>query len=129
MNQEGFVSLWMGTAPFFEALIEYALLRYDEDCAIVPSQFMIDFRLDPWDENFREADFVEDHWTSVASALQGCSWDDQVIPQFEKQIGKTLDFPVNAMILLFDYNHQRETKEASSGGISMRFMGVATYKS
>jgi hypothetical protein len=129
MNEEGFASLWMGTGPSMEALLEYVALKYNEDCEIVPSQFMIDFRLDPWDENFREVAFREERWTTVASALEGCSWDDQVIPQFEKQIGKTLAFPVNALILLFDYNHQRETKNASTDGTSMRYMGVATYKS
>jgi hypothetical protein len=129
MRQEGFVSLWMGTSPSMEALNEYVELGYDEDGQFVPSRFMLDFHLDQWDEDFREVDFLEKHWTTVASVLEGCSWDDQIIPQFEKQIGKALDFPVNALILLFDYNYKSETKKASTGGISMRFMGVATYKS
>ena len=112
-----------------EALNEYVEFGYDDDAEIVPSRFMVDFDLEQWDEDFREIEFREEHWTTVATALEGCYCEDQIIPQFEQQIGKTFDFPVNSLILLFDYNHERETKKASSGGISMRFMGVATYKS
>jgi hypothetical protein len=65
MRQEGLVSLWMGTAPSEEALVEYVELGYDEDGEIVPSRFMVDFQLEQWNEDFREVDFLEEHCTTA----------------------------------------------------------------
>ncbi len=55
---------------FPQALIKYVRLSYDEDGEIVPSKFMTDFGLEPWDENFRESEFFTDRGSVCSPFLR-----------------------------------------------------------
>lgn len=127
MNQQGVVPFWAGTSASPEALIKYVKLIYDEKGEIVPSELMTDFGLEPWDENFREADFFTERGSCLLTLLEGFSFANQITPQYEKQVGSSLTFPVNSVILLYEYKFQNAEVIASSGDTSMRFVGIAEY--
>lgn len=127
MREEGFVSLWLGVAPTADDLERYVALTYNEDGELVSSQFMDDFELPRWDEACREAEYLGDVGKSVAEVLSGFSYDSQLIEQFQQMLGESLTFPVNAAVLLYNFNHQTPTVTQSDGAIRLRFMGVAKY--
>lgn len=122
------VSLWLGTAPSHKALQEYVCLTYDEDGDVVPSQFMRDFGLELWDSDFQEVALLDEDKTRIRETLEGASYDDQLIPAFEGQVGPTLDFPVNAIVLLYNYHNGSPLVTASKGDVAMCFVGVTEYR-
>ncbi|TWT38818.1 immunity 22 family protein [Blastopirellula retiformator] len=127
MREDGFVSLWLGVAPDADALSDYVALTYDEDGEVIPSLFMREFDLPYWDEDFREADTIDGPSDSVAEVLSGFSYNSQLIEQFQRMLGESLTFPVNAAVLLYNFNHQSPTVTQSDGAIQLRFVGVAKY--
>ena len=127
MRQDGFVSLWIGKASTPAELDEYIRLGYTEDGELRPSQFMVDFALPRWDESCREAECYEKDTMTVQEILSGFSYDDQIIPQFERQIGPALPKSANAVVLLYNFNHQPASATASDGPVSLHFIGVAEY--
>jgi len=129
MQKDGFVSLWIGKASTPDELEEYIGLCYTEDGDLCPSQFMVDFALPRWDESCREAEFYDNGTRNVREILLGFSYDDQIIPQFEQKIGPVLPKVANAVVLLYNFNHQPVTASASEGLISLDFIGVAEYHS
>ena len=127
MREEGFVSLWLGVAPTADDLEQYVALTYNEDGELVPSQFMEDFELPRWEEACREAELLGEVGDSVAEVLSGFSYDSQLIEQFQRMLGESLTSPVNAAVLLYNFNHQSPTVTQSDGAIQLRFVGVAKY--
>ena len=122
------VSLWLGTAPSDEALQEYVCMTYDADGDVVPSQFMRDFDIEWWDEDFQEVVFLDGKEREVKEILRGFSYDDQLIPAFEGQVGPTLAFPVNAVVLLYNYDNGSPLVTASKGDVALCFVGVTEYR-
>ena len=51
--------------------------------------------------------------------LGNFSYDNQIIPQFQEQIGTVLANPANAAVILYNYNHSAPTKLASKGPVSL----------
>jgi hypothetical protein len=128
MRENNSVSLWIGTASTRAELDEYIRLGYTEDGALRPSPFMSDFNLPRWEESCREAEYYEKDTTSVREILSGFSYDDQIIPQFERQIGPALPKAANAVVLLYNLNHRPASATINSGTVSLHFIGVAEYR-
>lgn len=125
MREEGWVSLWLGTAPNADALNNYVGLSYDDDGELIASSFMLDFSLLYWDEDFLEADHLETACQSVAKVLSGFSYDSRLIEQFQQQLGRTLPAEVNAVVLLYNYRHEPTAVPQASGDVRLEFVGTA----
>lgn len=125
MREEGWVSLWLGTAPDSDVLNDYVELSYDDNGELIASSFMLDFSLLYWDEDFREADHLETACQSVAKVLSGFSYDSRLIEQFQQQLGRTLPAEVNAVVLLYNYRHQPTPVPQASGDVQLQFVGTA----
>jgi|688.fasta_scaffold731812_2 hypothetical protein len=127
MRQDGFVSLWIGKASTQVELDAYIRLSFTDDGELRASQFMLDFALPRWDESCREAECYEKGTSNLREILSGFSYEDQIIPQFEKQIGPVLREVANAVVLLYNFKHQPKSATSSDGPISLKFIGVAEY--
>lgn len=88
---------------------------------------MEDFELPRWDEDCREAEYLGEVSNSVAEVLSDFSYASQLIGQFQQTLGESLTFPMNAAVLLYNFNHLTPTVAQSYGAIQLRFVGVAKY--
>ena len=126
MREKGSVSLWLGQASTFDALEHYVQFEYSDDGDLLSPPFMLDFSLDRWDEDFREAGVLERPSSVIKDILRGCSYEGQIVPQFERLCGETIGFDANAVVLLYDYCYSGYIREAT-GPFRLRFMGIALY--
>lgn len=127
MRERNVVSLWLGTTSSAKSLEEYVRLGSDSEGDLVPSKFMNDFGLTSWDEDFREAATLEEDIRTIAEILEGFSYDDQLIPQFEKKIGEKVEYAVNAAVLLYNFKADPKQTEVNTEEVQLRFVGIANY--
>lgn len=127
MRKDGFVSLWAGIAPSKKHLLTYIDFNYDEDGEVVPSPFMVSFKLkSEWDEDTRESDFTKAH-RSISDRLPKFSFGEQLRESFRELIGERLDDACNAMLLLYNYKYNGKIGEVAEP-FSFRFYGVVPYE-
>lgn len=99
-----YVSLWVGNAESDEKLLDYVSVNYEEDDDDYGySQFMKDFCIDYLDEDFMERIFLDKKTDSLKELLSGCSYEDKVIPEFEKIFISGKKF--NSAILIYDMDY------------------------
>lgn len=127
MRLQEHVSLWMGIANNEDDLDAYVQQGYSDDGDLTPSQFMKDFNIPSYDEDFLEAEFLENPVAAIAQLLQGFSYDDQLIPRFTAICGNETDFKASAVVLLYNYKAQISGKRMSAGPVQLTFMGVTQY--
>lgn len=129
MRHEGFVTMWLGECDSAMTLEAYVRLNYSDDGQLVPSQLMRDFDIPSYDENFREAEFLEEPSRRIRSLLHGFSYDQRIVANFEAICGEAVDFDVNAVVLLYNYYLANPNRAvAGSGVVRLRYMGVTKYK-
>ncbi|MFC0414081.1 immunity 22 family protein [Cytobacillus solani] len=90
MEEEGFVSLWVGKFKSNNDLQNYLLITYTEDGDAIPSTFEKDFQIDYFDEDFMEAEYFDQETKNLPALLDGCSYDDAVIPNFIRMKGVSI---------------------------------------
>lgn len=129
MEREGYVSLWIGSAKSDDELWEYAQLTYNEDGDCLPSQFLKDFDIDmdDFDEDFMEQIYADLEIYSLREFLADCSYDDVVIPEFEKltegmELGK-----FHAGIMLYNFQYDGRVKEIEHENCKLRYVGSVEY--
>ncbi|KZN99115.1 immunity 22 family protein [Pseudobacillus badius] len=125
MERDGYVSLWTGTFKTNADLQQYLLISYNEDGDAVPSEFEEDVQLAYYDEDFMEAEFFEETINHLAALLEGCSYDDAVIPGFTELQGETLNDGVNSFILLYDFQYREKQPNALN---RVQYIGSIRYK-
>ncbi len=127
-REQGFVSLWAGTAASAEALEEYLTIRYTEDGDAIWPPFAHEFGIQRFDEDFREADFIDPPERSLNELLAGTSYNHVTIPRFTKVIGATLPEEVNAIVLLYNFNYGGQIVNSENGAVVLSFRGVVLYE-
>ncbi len=128
MREDGYVSIWLGVAPSMDALEKFVALTYNEDGELVPSQFMVQFGLPRWNEACREAECFEAFTDSLIEVLTGFSYDSQLVEQLQTSLEKSIRSPVNAAVLLYNYNFQNPRVIESHGALQLRFFGVCKFQ-
>lgn len=125
MEQEGYVSLWLGKFKSKIDLQNYLFISYTEDGDAIPSKFETDFNIDYFDEDFREASYFEEELNTLPMLLAGCSYDDIVISKFVETQGETLNDSVNSIILLYNFNYTEKVHKYCG---HMKYIGNIKYK-
>lgn len=113
MEKQGWVSIWLGNINDEDSIEEYVDLTYDEDGESVPSQFFIDFNIDK-DET--------DEDTDISELLDGCSYEEIVIPKIQKSINLKKSY--NAVILIYNFEYKNEI--SSTGAFD--FIAATNYE-
>lgn len=108
MEKQGWVSVWLGNINDEDSIGEYVDLTYDEDGESVPSQFFIDFKIDvdETDEDTIEKEVYKNSSSDIATLLDGCSYEEIVIPKIQKSINLKKSY--NAVILIYNFQFQNE---------------------
>lgn len=108
MEKQGWVSIWLGNINDEESIGAYVGLTYDEDGESVPSQFFIDFiiDMDETDEDTIEKAVYENSSSDISALLDGCSYEEIVIPKVQKSINLKKSY--NAIILIYNFEYKNE---------------------
>lgn len=108
MEKQGWVSIWLGNMNDEDSLGEYVDLTYDEDGESVPSQFFMDFNIDmdETDEDTIEKAVYKNSSSDISALLDGCSYEDIVIPKIQKSI--ILKKSYKAVILIYNFEYKNE---------------------
>lgn len=117
-----YVSLWVGCSESDEKLLDYISVDYDEDGDSDDSQFMKDFGIDDFDEDSVERIFSDNETDSIKYLLSGCSYEDKVIPEFEKIFVSGEKF--NSGILLYDMKYDGNITVNENEYCRLRFAGT-----
>ncbi|RIW34295.1 hypothetical protein D3H55_09960 [Bacillus salacetis] len=124
MEKQGWVSIWLGNINDEDSIGEYVDLTYDEDGESVPSQFFIEFNIDmdETDEDTIEKAVYKNNSSDISLLLEGCSYEEIVIPKIQKSINLKKSY--NAVILIYNFEYNNEI--SSSGAFD--FIGAARYE-
>ncbi|MFP9131284.1 immunity 22 family protein [Niallia sp. BSM11] len=124
MEKQGWVSIWLGNINDEDSIGEYVDLTYDEDGESVPSQFFIDFNIDmdETDEDTIEKAVYKNSSSDISSLLDGCSYEEIVIPKIQKSINLKKSY--NAVILIYNFEYNNEI---SSTG-AFHFIATTNYE-
>ncbi|WP_062049668.1 immunity 22 family protein [Bacillus sp. JCM 19034] len=124
MEKQGWVSIWLGNINDEDSIGEYVDLTYDEDGESVPSQFFIDFNIDmdETDEDIIEKAVYKNSSSDISALLDGCSYEEIVIPKIQKSIN--LKKLYNAVILIYNFEYNNEI--SSTGAFD--FIAATNYK-
>jgi hypothetical protein len=125
MDEDGVVSLWIGTAVS-EAALERALdVSFSEEGDFLGSEFSRVLNLGYYDSGLLEAEYRPEDTTSLRELLRGVSFEAQIVPTLERQT--EFDEQVNCFVLL--YNHRFSGKNVFfASGVNLRFIGTANYR-
>ncbi|WP_282141064.1 immunity 22 family protein [Cytobacillus oceanisediminis] len=106
------------------SLNQYVDLTYDEDGESVPSQFFIDFNIDmdEIDENTIEKAVYKDSSSDISALLEGCSYEEIVIPKIQKSVNLKKSY--NAVILIYNFEYKNEI--SSTGAFD--FIAATNYE-
>lgn len=129
MERKGYVSLWIGNISTEEELTNYVELIYTEEGDFLPSPFLKDFNIDidDFDEDFLEKVLHEEEKEKVSELIAGCSYENVVIPLFQKSYGATLPDNINSAILLYDFYYDGEIKQTLNKEPNFIFVGSVSY--
>lgn len=110
-------------------MTNYVELIYTEEGDFLPSPFLKDFNIDidDFDEDFLEKVLHEEEKEKVSELIAGCSYENVVIPLFQKSYGATLPDNINSAILLYDFYYDGEIKQTSNKEPNFIFVGSVSY--
>jgi hypothetical protein len=124
MEKQGSVSIWLGTIKEEDSIEDYVDLTYDEDGESVPSKFFIDFNIDmdETDEDTIEKAVYKNSSSDISALLDGCSYEEIVIPKIQKSINLKKSY--NAVILIYNFEYNNEI--SSTGDFD--FIATTNYE-
>ena len=124
MEKQGWVSIWLGNINDEDSISEHVDLTYDEDGESVPSQFFIDFNIDmdETDEDTIEKAVYKNSSSDISALLDGCSYEEIVIPKIQKSINLKKSY--NAVILIYNFEYKNEI--SSTGAFD--FIATTNYE-
>jgi Immunity protein 22 len=125
MEEDGIVSLWIGTAKSEAPFNAAQEVSFSEDGDFLGSEFSRAFGIEYYYDGLKEAAYRENSSSRLDELLRGASYDAAIVNRFES-IGR-IDEQVNCIILLYNYRHAGPT-EFKTDGLSLRYFGAVNYK-
>jgi hypothetical protein len=126
MRKEGVVSLWMGWIDSKALLDQYVATKYTDDGDSIPSDFVRDWGIGPYDHDFQEIAFLEPFEQKLEKILSGISYEEKIVPQVLKLLTVENATNVNAIILLYNYSYEGSQKQRE--GLKLHFIGTVAYE-
>ncbi len=128
MEQEGFVSLWLGNVQSFEELDRLLTISYSDEGDLIPSIFAKHFEIDRYDDAVREAEYYEEVRRDLNRLLEDFSYYDEIIPKFNALVQEELPNDINAVILLYNFKYTGKIVEAKISSNYLRYIGSVEYQ-
>lgn len=125
--EEKRVSLWIGTFDSYDRMKDYFKNEYTEDGDRIESQFEDNFEIEDIDEDLYEVQFYPDQLIAIKNLIEGCSYEEQVIPKLYEKINNADKIYGNTVALLYDYMYNNEIKLREGEGYSISYIGTVRY--
>lgn len=103
MQKEGKVSLWLGIFNDEETFRKFMEIKYTDDGDSIPSKFKKQFKIDYYDIDFSEIDYMEEKSNDLQILLEGFSNDYEIIPRLNEKYNGGM---YNSIVLLYDFEYQ-----------------------
>lgn len=127
MQKENYVSLWLGKIKSKKEMNKYLRIKYTRDGDFIPSKFAKDFMISRYDDDFREAEVLDDLSSNAYELLDGFSYDESIIPYFKNIIEKDLSDSYNTVILLYNFEYDDSVLEVNNEIGYIKFIGKTKY--
>jgi hypothetical protein len=127
MSDKQKVCMWVGEASSKEALDRCLQPDYTEDGDFLPSRFESALKITHADMGRREVSLLAEAQKDVSVLLEGNSYSDQIIPQFVRMNGATLNDSVNAVVLFYECDQKPAFDFYRTDDVFLRFFGAAEY--
>ncbi|AJH15240.1 immunity 22 family protein [Myroides profundi] len=113
------VSIWLANFTTEEKLEEYLEFRYSELEDLPRSNFIDDFEIEYYDEDFQEA-YCANNIISLKELLAPLSYSESFIDK----IGDTSNSQYNSVIAIYNYKYD----DQKQGKDNIQFLGVLDYE-
>ncbi|MBE2338908.1 immunity 22 family protein, partial [Acinetobacter baumannii] len=110
MQQDNYISIWIGNLDSSCDLYNYVLNRYSLDGDFEGSSFTDEFQIDFIDEDFVEKSFF-DFTNNLELALNGFSYDKRILEEIKSKDIKLLS-PINCIIIIYNFAYKLNHKSA-----------------
>lgn len=122
MQKDNYVSIWVGVSDSNNSLGNYTFNNYSLGGECEGSTFSNKFEID-----FVDDDFIEKSFFSLTSdlgvVLDGFSYCEKIIAEIHLK-NLRLDFPINSIILVYNYLYNLEQKTSED----IAFLCAVSYK-
>lgn len=118
------VSLWLGTFNNEETFREFMEIKYTDDGDSIPSEFIKQFKIDYYDIDFSEIDYMEEKSDELQVLLDGFSNDYEIIPKFNEKYNAST---YNSIVLLYDFEYDCTVESYKSGENKLDFIACVEY--
>lgn len=126
MEKEGYVSLWVGSIETDEMLNEYVSPLYTKEGGWGKSSFLKDFNID-FNAGFIEKIYRKETVNSIRKLIAGCSYEDVVIPQYEKIMKGVSKKKYNVGILFYNFQYKGNLEKVKGENYNFEFIGSVSY--
>ncbi|WP_185966785.1 immunity 22 family protein [Clostridium sp. HBUAS56017] len=124
MQKEGKVSLWLGIFNDEETFRKFMEIKYTDDGDSIPSKFKKQFKIDYYDIDFSEIDYMEEKSNDLQVLLEGFSNDYEIIPRLNEKYSGGM---YNSIVLLYDFEYQHNGDNYKNGDNELKFIGCVDY--
>ena len=124
MQKEGKVSLWLGNFNNEETFREFMEIKYTDDGDSIPSKFKKQFKIDYYDIDFSEIDYMEEKSNDLEVLLEGFSNDYEIIPKLNEKYNGGI---YNSIVLLYDFEYDFNEENYKDKDNMLDFIGCVDY--
>lgn len=124
MQKEGKVSLWLGSFSDEESFREFMEIKYTDDGDSIPSKFKEQFKIEYYDIDFSEVDYMEEQSNNLEVLLKGFSNDYEIIPKLKEKYDEHM---YNSIVLLYDFEYDANKINYKNENNILDFIGCVDY--
>lgn len=124
MQKEGKVSLWLGNFSDEESFREFMEIKYTDDGDSISSKFKKQFKIEYYDIDFSEVDYMEEQSNNLEILLEGFSNDYEIIPKFKEMYDGHM---YNSIVLLYDFEYDANKINYKNENNVLDFIGCVDY--
>lgn len=124
MQKEGRVSLWLGNFNNEKTFREFMEIKYTDDGDSIPSKFKKQFKIDYYDIDFSEIDYMEKKSNDLEVLLEGFSNDYEIIPKLNEKYNGGI---YNSIVLLYDFEYDFNEENYKDDNNTLDFIGCVGY--
>ena len=124
MQKEGKVSLWLGNFNNEKTFREFMEIKYTDDGDSIPSKFKKQFKIDYYDIDFSEIDYMEEKSNDLEVLLEGFSNDYEIIPKLKENYDWNM---YNSIVLLYDFEYDSNKINYKNENNILDFIGCVDY--
>ena len=124
MQKEGKVSLWLGNFNNEKTFREFMEIKYTDDGDSIPSKFKKQFKIDYYDIDFSEIDYMDEKSNDLEVLLEGFSNDYEIIPKLKENYDGNM---YNSIVLLYDFEYDSNKINYKNENNILDFIGCVDY--